>query len=287
MKILVLGASGMAGHVISQYFINQNHIVHTFSNNDMDFKNHIVGDALDFENLKKIVVEGKYDAIINAIGILNEVADENKPLAIMLNSYLPHFLVEITKDTKTKVIQMSTDCVFSGKDGNYKEDSIKDGLSFYDRTKALGEIDNSKDLTFRNSIIGPDRNPNGIGLFNWFMKQEGKINGYTKSIWTGVTTITLARAMEKAIQQNLTGIYNLVNNTKINKHDLLVLFNEEIKKDKIDINPVEGTRLDKSLISTRSDFDFTVPSYKEMVIEMKEWIAKNHHFYPYYKIGDK
>src|SRR5699024_1115052 len=108
---------------------------------------------------------------------------------------------------KTKIIHMSTDCVFSGKIGNYKEDSLRDGETFYDRSKALGELDNQKDLTFRNSIIGPDINENGIGLFNWFMKQEGSINGYSKAIWTGVTTLTLAKAMDSALKEDLVGIY--------------------------------------------------------------------------------
>ena len=94
---------------------------------------------------------------------------------------------------------MSTDCVFSGKTGWYSETSSRDGETFYDRSKALGELENNKDLTFRNSIIGPDLNKNGIGLFNWFMKQEGQIYGFTKAIWTGVTTLTLAKAMERCV----------------------------------------------------------------------------------------
>ena len=101
---------------------------------------------------------------------------------------------------------MSTDCVFSGKTGGYDESSLRDGETFYDRSKALGELENQKDLTFRNSIIGPDLNEEGIGLFNWFMKQTGEINGYTKAMWTGVTTLTLAKAMESAVQQGLTGL---------------------------------------------------------------------------------
>ena len=81
---------------------------------------------------------------------------------------------------------MSTDCVFSGKSAPYSEDSARDGVTFYDRTKALGEMNDNKNLIFRNSIIGPDMKKNGIGLFNWFMKQKGTINGFTGAIWTGV-----------------------------------------------------------------------------------------------------
>ena len=94
-----------------------------------------------------------------------------------------------------------------------------------------------KILTFRNSIIGPDLMKEGIGLFNWFMKQTGKIEGYTGAIWTGVTTLTLAKAMEAAIRQNLCGLYNLVNNTSISMFELLSLFNMYCKLCPVSITP--------------------------------------------------
>jgi len=113
-------------------------------------------------------------------------------------------------DTAVKIIQISTDCVFSGKDGGYKEDSFRDGDTIYARTKALGEINNNKDLTIRTSIIGPDINEDGIGLFHWFMKQSGTIYGFRNAYWTGVTTIELAKGIEKFIEYNVTGIYHFV-----------------------------------------------------------------------------
>jgi dTDP-4-dehydrorhamnose reductase len=177
---------------------------------------------------------------------------------------------------------MSTDCVFAGNTGPYSEDSFCDGKTFYDRTKALGEINDSKNLTFRNSIIGPDLNQDGIGLFNWFMKQKGSINGYSGAIWTGVTTLTLAKAMEKAIEQNLCGLYNLVNNTSISKYDLLNLFNENFNDERLIINKEEGFKLDKTLLNTRKDFYFEVPSYKQMLFEMKEWINEHANLYTDY-----
>ena len=177
---------------------------------------------------------------------------------------------------------MSTDCVFAGNSGPYSESSLKDGRTFYDRTKALGEINNNNNLTFRNSIIGPDMKSNGIGLFNWFMKQDSDIIGYNKAIWTGVTTLTLAKAMEKAIADDLSGLYNLVNNSSISKYQLLKLFNNEFKNGEINIIKDENFVLDKSLINTRIDLNFKVPSYEEMILEMKDWIFMNKHYYPHY-----
>lgn len=282
MKVLVLGGTGMAGHTISMYFKEVGHDVTAFSRSKVEYCNNINGDITDFQNLKKIIIEGQYHAVINAIGILNQDAEDNKSNAVLLNSYLPHFLSDTTKDMKTKIIHMSTDCVFSGKTGGYSETDFRDGETFYDRSKALGELENNKDLTFRNSIIGPDMSERGIGLFNWFMKQEGQINGFTKAIWTGVTTLTLAKAMEQALKENLTGLYNLVNNETISKYELLKLFNKYMKDGQIEIVPSDKLSLDKSLINNRSDFSFEVPSYETMVAEMQEWIVNHKDFYPHY-----
>lgn len=282
MKVLILGGTGMAGHTISIYFKEAGHDVTAFSRSKVDYCKNINGDITDFESLKKVINEGQYDAIINAIGILNQEAEDKKSNAVLLNSYLPHFLSDTTKEMKTRVIHMSTDCVFSGKTGGYSETSFRDGETFYDRSKALGELENNKDLTFRNSIIGPDMSERGIGLFNWFIKQEGQINGFTKAIWTGVTTLTLAKAMEQALKENLTGLYNLVNNETISKYELLKLFNKHMKDNQIKILQSDKLSLDKSLINNRTDFSFKVPSYEAMVIEMKQWIDNHKDLYPHY-----
>lgn len=282
MKILVLGATGMAGHVIAIYLKEQGHEVTALTRRPFPYCDNIVADVTNLKDLTEIIEKDRYDAVINCIGVLNQYAEENKHQAVFLNSYLPHYLSHITKGTKTKVIHMSTDCVFSGKDGNYSENSLRDGITFYDRSKALGEIENDKDLTFRNSIIGPDINENGIGLFNWFMKQDGEIFGFTKAIWTGVTTITLAKAMEMALKDNLVGLYNLVNNDTISKYELLKLFNKYFKKNQLVINKSDKVSLDKSLVNNRTDFKFIVPSYEEMIVEMKDWILVHKELYPHY-----
>lgn len=282
MKILVLGGTGMAGHTISIYFKEVGHDVTAFSRSKVNYCKNINGDITDFESLKNIINEGQYDAIINVIGILNQDAEDHKSNAVLLNSYLPHFLSDTTKEMKTRIITMSTDCVFSGKTGGYSETSFRDGETFYDRSKALGELENDKDLTFRSSIIGPDMSERGIGLFNWFMKQEGQINGFTKAIWTGVTTLTLAKAMEQALKEDLTGLYNLVNNETISKFELLKLFNKYMKDNQLDILPSDTLSLDKSLINNRTDFSFKVPSYEDMVAEIKEWIDNHREFYLHY-----
>ena len=282
MKVLILGATGMAGHLISIYFQERGHDVTNFSTRPFIHGENIVGDAADQSFFSKVLTGGNYDVVINCIGILNTDCDRDRSKAVYLNSYLPHFISNTLKSSNTKLIHMSTDCVFSGKTGEYNEGSFPDGETFYDRSKALGEIDDSKNLTFRNSIIGPDMNVNGIGLFNWFMKQSGPLKGYSKAMWTGVTTLTLAKAMESAVNENLTGIYHLVNNDIINKFEMLRLFNRYFKDDFLHIEPNGLVDINKSLVNNRADFSFKVPSYEQMIGEMKKWIFDHQKLYPHY-----
>ncbi len=282
-RILVLGAVGMAGHTIAFYFQEKGYDVVTYSIVPFPYCRNIIGNAFEADAFRSMLLNGEYDVVINCIGLLNEVAEANHSQAIYLNSYLPHLIADTIKNVKTKLIQMSTDCVFAGNTGPYYENSLRDGMSFYDRSKALGEVEDNKNLTFRNSIIGPDMNENGIGLFNWFMKQEGTIKGFSGAIWTGVTTLTLAKAMEQAIEENLCGLYNLVNNESISKYDLLVLFNRYFKNNSLFIRKEAEPKTDKSLRNTRGDFSFIVPSYEQMVQEMKKWVDDHSDFYPHYK----
>ena len=283
MKILVIGCNGMAGHLISLYFKEQGHEVVGFARSASHLLDKtIVGDASDLSLIKQTLDESNFDAVINCIGLLNQFAENNTAIAVLLIGYLPQYLVEIAITMKTKVIHMSTDCVFAGNDGPYYEDSLPNGATFYDRSKAIGEINNDKDLTFRNSIVGPDIKESGIGLFNWFMKQNGEVGGYTGAIWTGVTTLTLAKAMEQALKENLTGLYNLVNNESINKYDLLGLFNKFFRGGEIMINPNDKLQLDKSLRSKRNDFGFIVPSYEQQIKEMREWVDAHSTLYQHY-----
>ena len=229
--------------------------------------------------LAEIIRGGAFDCVVNCVGILNRDADEHKTLAVKINSELPHFLGETTGDLPTKIIQLSTDCVFSGARGGYREDDFPDGKTFYDRTKALGELVDDKNVTFRNSIIGGDIERDGIGLLNWFLQRTGAVNGYTKSIWAGVTTLFLAQAVERAVVENLRGLYQLTNNTPITKHELLKLFAKVFGK-KIEISPVEGVKADKTLLNTKT-FGLA-PPYEKMLADLRDWMIRHKNFYSHY-----
>lgn len=279
-KILIIGIKGMAGHVIYNYLNkNTDYKVFGIARNIAENNQEISLDVSDTDKLKEIITYHDFDAVINCIGILNKDAEDNPSKAIWFNSYFPHLLEEITKESQTQVIHISTDCVFNGKKGNYAENDFKDGEGFYAQSKALGEITNDKDLTIRTSIIGPELK-NGIGLFHWFMNQSGEINGYTSAYWSGVTTLELAKTIQYVIENPLQGLVHLTNGVPINKFDLINLFKDIWNKDQTIILPYEGKKVDKSLEKSEL-LKYEVKSYKEMLVEQSEWMEEFSNLYNY------
>lgn len=281
-KILIIGSKGMAGHVMYHYFksLTDFEVVDISRDNDFFTSNYIV-DVTDTHTLKNIFNIEKPDVVVNCIGVLNKDAEDNPDKAIFLNSYFPHFLARQGTEKGFKLIHISTDCVFNGKKGNYTEGDVKDGFGVYAQSKALGEVNYGQHLTIRTSIIGPELKSNGIGLFHWFMQQTGEIKGYRNVFWSGVTTIELAKAVEKMVEKEVTGLYHLVN-PSINKFDLLVLFKQVYEKDPLSILPFDDYYSDKSLINTRTDVPYSVPNYPTMIAEMKTWLLKYYRFYNQY-----
>ncbi len=276
MRALIVGGDGMLGHVAKLYLKERGHEVRATSRNDQaDYQ---FDATKNIEAAEEFIDEFKPDAVVNCIGILNRVAEENKALAVLVNSYLPHYLDELCTRKGTKFVHISTDCVFEGdKNGGYTETSPKDATSFYGQSKALGEVNNDHSLTLRTSIIGPDTNEKGIGLFQWFMNQEGEANGFDHVYWSGVTTIQLAKAIEMAIENNLTGLRHVANGDKIDKYSLLELLKKHFKKP-IDIKRSSEYTSDKSIVCT-TDFNFEVPSYDQLVKDMGEWIVTHEGLY--------
>lgn len=284
-KVLVLGATGMLGH----------QVVHRLENNpefellNISYRNKLNPDTiiLDLNNkseLEDFLKVERPDYVVNCVGVLIKGANSNPANAIYLNSYLPHFLAQICDDINSKLIHISTDCVFSGEKGGYTENDEKDGKDIYAITKALGEVENTKHLTIRTSIIGPELKDNGEGLFHWFMQQEGQTNGFTKAVWSGVTTTELAKVIEQSIKQELGGLYQVTNGSPINKFELLKLFKKETNK-AIQINEVEGKAVNKSFIDTRAELKREVPAYEVMVKEMILFMKENSALYKHYNLG--
>lgn len=284
MKFLVFGCNGMAGHLISLYLQERGHEAIGFARGQSGLVKTIVGDALDAQSVKTAVQSDQFDAVVNCVGLLNQFAEKNHAQAVYLNSFFPHQLAQLTRDTKTKVIHISTDCVFSGARGQYTETDLRDGPTFYDRSKALGELEDDKNLTLRQSIIGPDIKANGIGLLNWFMQQPGPVNGFTGALWTGLTTLQLAKVVEQGALADVHGLYNVVPDYYISKYDLLGLFNKYLRGGKVQILPTDKVAANKSLKRTKLDFAYPVPDYEQMVAELAVWMRAHKQLYPHYEL---
>ncbi|MFJ8070896.1 dTDP-4-dehydrorhamnose reductase family protein [Peribacillus sp. NPDC096447] len=274
MKVLVLGGQGMAGHVIKEYFTQDPKYQVTYTSRDPNDKKGLYLDVTDVTSLEEIMDKVKPDITINCIGILNEHASDNTKLAFQVNSVFPHQLVKLTERNNGRLIHISTDCVFSGTKGDYTEDDVPDSSTIYGQSKHLGEIISEKHLTIRTSIIGPELKENGIGLLLWFMKQKGEIKGYEKVLWNGVTTLELAKALDTMIQKNITGLYHLGSEEKISKFALLKLISEIFEKNDLEIIPDSFINLDRTIKNTRNDFQYKLPTYEEMLVELRDWMKK-------------
>ncbi len=274
-KILLLGASGMAGHM-AYFFLKETNkyeifnVVHRYKLTE----DSIILDATNKNEVINIIKKIKPNIIINCIGILIKETKEHPDNAIFLNAYLPHLLKKLSDEIDAKLIHISTDCVFSGKKGNYKETDFRDADDIYGRSKALGEILNNKDVTIRTSIIGPELKVNGEGLFHWFMMQNGEVKGFRSAIWSGVTTLELAIALDKVIENNLSGLIHLTNGIAIDKYTLLNLLKDIWDKNNVSIIADDQYTVNKSLQKT-DKFDFKVPSYRKMLLQLHTWM-KNH-----------
>ena len=283
-KIVVLGAGGMAGHMIALFLREQGHEVIAVSAHHMLDSSTVRLDVTDTPTFHNFLDNTPCDIIINCIALLVKPSEERKDQAVYLNAFLPHFLEHYYAHSPTKIIHIGSDGVFSGRRPENKEDDFCDGESFYGRSKALGDIKNSKDLTLRLSIIGPDMRKPGQGLLHWFLQQQGTVHGYSNIFWNGITTLELAKAIDQAIAQGITGIYHLAPEESISKYDLLQLFQEVFQVPHLQITPSEGTGINSRLINTRSDFNYKVPGYKQMIVELKDWMEEHKEIYKHYGI---
>lgn len=283
-NVLVLGSGGMAGHVAALSLQAEGHEVRGLQRSpsvlDIDC---IQGDVLNFDWLRGVLKAGRFDSIVNCTGILNRRAKSNPALTILTNAYLPHWLAQEARAFGTQLIQISTDCVFSGDHGYYSETSVPDARDLYGRSKMLGEVTEGA-LTLRTSIIGPELKASGTGLLNWLLMQEGQVSGYTESIWGGVTTIELARIIGWAIEnRSITGLVHVTNGEQVSKRDLLRIVADEMALP-LAISSASGTVTNKSLQASLSPGVPPIPSYRRMIRNMARWMSDYSQLYDHYRV---
>src|SRR5579875_2042315 len=273
MKLLVLGGTGMAGHMLKQYFrAGTLYDVWSTARVQTSDPQCLVLDVTDESKLCQVLSQVRPDIVLNAVGILNQFAEQYIAQAIHVNSLLPHQLVKFADRLGFQIVHISTDCVFSGLQGQYTEHSVADGTTVYAKTKSLGEIVNDKHLTIRTSIIGPELKRDGIGLFHWFMQQKGIVPGFQRVLWNGVTTLELAKAMQWSIEKGIHGLVHLTGEQPLTKYALLKHLEQVFRKSDVQIVEDFTVVSDKTLLNTRPDFTWKTPAYVDMLAELKEWM---------------
>lgn len=282
-KILIIGASGLIGNSLFKYFSTKKDIfVFGTIRSPKDFKvqsnfdNSKLFTGVDLENkndLEKIFDKVLPDVVINCAGITSGSKEiENYYRVITLNSLLPHYLSNLSVRYKARLIQISTDCVFSGSKGNYAEGDYPDALDLYGRSKSLGEVTYLNAITLRTAAVGHEVN-SSRGLVDWFLSQKGSVKGYKNCTFSGLTTIEIGRVIYEYIlfNSNLVGLYHLSADA-ISKYDFLLLIKDIYNKD-INIMPDYKIIINRSLDSSsfKKATGFLPKSWVSMIKEMKSF----------------
>lgn len=280
-RLLVLGANGMLGGSIFRYF-TKNHAFEVLGTvrgkegqvllNRLGFSNIQVGvDASDINSVNSILKEFKPDYVLNCIGIIKQHDNAKFPVpAVRINSLFPHELAATCDLLDAKLIHFSTDCVFSGKVGLYKEGDTPDAFDLYGRSKLLGEIDYGRNLTLRTSIIGHELS-SSLSLVDWFLSEPGPVKGFTKAIFSGMPTIYIAEFLKDYVfGKNLYGLYHL-GVEPIDKYSLLKLIKNEYLSE-VKITPSEDLLINRSLNAEllKSAVGFVSPSWQNLIAKMRE-----------------
>lgn len=280
MKVLILGGAGMLGHELLKQ-LQSRHDTRVTLRQSLEayascglfsIRNAVSDvDVCAPGRVEQVLADFRPQVVINAVGIVKQRPESHDSmLSIEVNSLLPHRLALDCRAVGARLIHLSTDCVFSGEGGGYRESDRPDPLDLYDRSKLLGEVTaESGAITLRTSMIG-------LGLYrktslvDWFLAQKGPVKGYRKAIFSGLTTFEISRVIAMLIEKHPTasGLYHL-SAAPINKFDLLAKLRDQLGL-KTEIVAVDEPRIDRSLDSTRfrQAFSYTPPSWDAMLAEL-------------------
>ena len=283
MRVLVLGASGMLGNAMVRVLSEKEEweVFGTARSSGVGrfFPPKVAGrlvPGIDVENhdaLIRLFAQLRPDVVVNCIGLVKQLADADDPLlAIPINSLLPHRLAKLCDLAGARLVHMSTDCVFSGRKGGYRESDPSDAEDLYGKSKFLGEVDYPHAITLRTSIIGHELQ-GAHSLIGWFLSQEQQCKGFVKAIYSGLPTVVLARLVRDVIipQAGLSGLYHVASKP-ISKYDLLCLVAKTYRKS-IEIIPDSSLVIDRSLNADRfrEATGYVAPDWPELIRAMHSY----------------
>lgn len=237
-------------------------------------------DVRSTDALERIMTEFKPDAVVNAVGVTKQRTDGSNIIPIIeINALFPHSLAELCGRYTTRLVHLSTDCIFSGSTGFYDEKAVSDAEDLYGRSKFLGEVNFPHVITLRKSTIGLEL-AGAHGLLEWFLAQRGTILGYRKAIYSGLISSELARVIEAILLNfpSLSGTWNVAS-APINKYELLVQLTERLDRNDIEIEPFDEFVCDRSLNGSAfcEKTGYIPPSWSDMLDELTQQIRGRSH----------
>ena len=280
MRVLILGGAGMLGHKLVQCYGQRYEVYATLRGSYSSYAHYQIFDparvvehvdAFYFDSLVQAIAQVQPDVVINCIGVIKQLASAKDPIvSLTINSLLPHRLAGVCQAADVRLLHISTDCVFNGKDGMYTEDVPSNAEDLYGRSKFLGEISGRNCLTLRTSIIGRELNTRS-GLIEWFLSNRGgQVRGFRQAIYSGFTTQALADIIAEVIDHHLdlSGLWQ-VSSDPIDKYELLLQARDAFDID-VQIEPDDSLRIDRSLDSTRfrQATGFQPPLWPDMIRAM-------------------
>ena len=283
MRIIVLGAAGMLGNAMFKVMskcdglevwgtVRKSRILKKLGP-ALRGRIKVDVDVENAESLVRLFAELRPQVAINCIGLVKQLQGANDPLlALPINAMWPHRLARACESIKCRLVHVSTDCVFSGRKGSYKETDETDPKDLYGRSKLLGEVNYAHTLTLRTSIIGEELE-GSHGLVSWFLAQRGEVRGFTRAFFSGLPTFELARIVRDLVlpRSDLKGLYHVASD-RISKYDLLHLLNVEYKRG-LHIEPDDTLKIDRSLDPSlfRKMTGYVAPTWAELVARMRSF----------------
>jgi dTDP-4-dehydrorhamnose reductase len=285
MRLLILGGDGMLGHQLLISLSGNHQAIVTLRQDAVRYRdidlfssaNAIFGvEATDIWRLREVIRSMQPDVVINGIGVVKQdERSEDVIRSVEINALLPHQLAKICEAAGSRLVHISTDCVFSGQRGNYREDDVADATDIYGRTKLLGEVASPGCITLRTSMIGLELKRRK-SLIEWFLAQRGTIRGYTRAIYSGLTTMELARVIQRLLEAfpELEGLYHVASEP-ISKYQLLQMLAGALGRTDVAIEPYGGFVCDRSLCGEKFEhaIGYRAPSWQEMVAELAQQIS--------------
>jgi len=283
-KVLILGVSGMLGHACFEHFDKLDGF-ETFGTWRKPTHDKIRTFDASNESIEELIKNVEPDWIINCIGVIKQKIEENNRTSVentlQINQIFPHQIAKAVAGSKIKVIQIATDCVFNGLQGNYSEVSPHNALDLYGKSKSEGEVVSPEFLNLRVSIIGKEIE-SSYSLVSWFLSKKigSEVDGYLNHFWNGITSRAFARIVSGIIlhEEFVCGTFNIVPVDQISKYELLQLLRKHFDRADVLIRPMNApSYVDRTLSTTKLDFNATIwrsagytaiPTIEELIKEL-------------------